>query len=529
MSVSSTGASPRQLERWARQAGSAVPLRFLPGVEIQLRYAHSEGTRVPDEVDCRLLFLGSRINGLVEAYADVVDRFSSLSDDTELRRALNASPSVREFYEIGDTGDGPSVVLRDAVFHAPALIDDLELVFRVRCGRRFASRRITAKRLPALGALCPLLWGTHTEAEVREALETHLRGDDARWVGAVLDDLIGATLVAPGSPPVSRFAPRPPLPRVSFLGHACVLFQTPDTSVLFDPLVRRDAGGSLQPADIAALDMDAICCTHSHWDHCNLQTLLAFDKATPVIVPRVDRPTAFNPSLAEPLRRMGFTDVREVRPWGPLTVGDVEIVPTPFHGEQDEPGVVIDRFTFVARTSGLTVYGGADCYRDSFGDMLPVVDAVRRRYRPDVAFLPIAKAVVAYRQGGSNNFCRYLDRQLLDESFQYTAGPADAARLACALDPALVVPYASFTLSRWDAPRAIGEFRRELRDRGVGERLHPLRPLESLVPSESRRPWRRTRVRAAVSLSAARRVLDALRPRVRRTAVRLRRAARPTT
>jgi L-ascorbate metabolism protein UlaG (beta-lactamase superfamily) len=501
------------------RAEQATTLRLPPGGQVQLRYAGAEKALVYDEVTCQLLFLGSRVNRLAAAYAEVVDRFSSLSDNTELRRALTSSSLVRELYQVGGTDESPCVLLRDSIFLEPGPDEDLRFDFRVRRGRRVVTRQVTVDRLPALGALCPLLWGTHHEAEVRSVLEGVLPPEQESWAGDVLSDLVRHALVEPGSAAVSRFEPRPPLPTVSFLGHATLLFQTPRTSVLFDPLVRPDAGGSLRGTDVATLDVGAICCSHSHWDHCNLQTLLLFDKATPVIVPRVTRPTAFNPPLVSALRRLGFTDIREVGPWEPVTIGDVEVVPTPFHGEQDEPGAEIDHLTYVVRTGGLTVYGGADCYRDTFGDMEPILEEVARRYRPDIAFLPISKAVLAYRYGGNNNFCRYLDRRLLDRSFQYTAGPEDTARLAQVLDPRLIVPYATFTLARWDTPQSLAHFRRELRARHLDGRLHPLRPLDSLDASAARRSWwRRRRRYALVLLFRAAPVVDAVRRAFRRAA-----------
>ena len=97
--------------------------------------------------------------------------------------------------------------------------------------------------------------------------------------------------------------------------------------------------------------------------------------------------------------------------WEPFVAGDVEVIPVPFHGEQDEPGAEIDHYTYVLRAEGLTVYGGVDSYRDTFGEMLPVLGEVRERFRPEVAFLPVSKMVYAYETGGVNGFCRAHERQ----------------------------------------------------------------------------------------------------------------------
>src|SRR6266851_4394618 len=162
----------------------------------------------------------------------------------------------------------------------------------------------------------------------------------------------------------------------------------------------------------------AICCSHSHWDHCHLQTLLWVDKDTPILIPKVREPSALSPPMVDALARIGFTDVREVEPWVPVRVDDIEVVPIPFHGEQDEPDFEMDHYTYVLKTKGLSLYGGVDCYRSTSGDMRPVLERVARLYSPDVAFLPVSKWICHYRSGGVNGFCRYLDQEMLDQSFQ---------------------------------------------------------------------------------------------------------------
>ena len=63
---------------------------------------------------------------------------------------------------------------------------------------------------------------------------------------------------------------------------------------------------------------------------------------------KCQQPTIFNPPIAPMLRLIGFEDIREVELWQPIKIKDIEIVPIPFHGEQDEPGAEIDHYTYVA-------------------------------------------------------------------------------------------------------------------------------------------------------------------------------------
>jgi hypothetical protein len=101
-----------------------------------------------------------------------------------------------------------------------------------------------------------------------------------------------------------------------------------------------------------------------------------------------------------------------------------------------------------------------------------------------VAFLPVSKWICHYKSGGVNGFCRYLDQERLEQSFQYTAGPQDAADYALLLGAPTVVPYATFTFTRARIPSEVVRFADELRRRGIGRRFFPMRPLDSLAASD---------------------------------------------
>ncbi len=190
------------------------------------------------------------------------------------------------------------------------------------------------------------------------------------------------------------------------------------------------------------------------------------------------------------LEKLGFRDIREVNFWEPVTVGDIEIVPVPFYGEADEIGVEIDHYTYVMRTAGLTVYGGVDSYRDEWGDMQTVIERVEREYHPDVAFLPVSRVVYSYRDGGNNEFCRHVNEDLLGASFQYTAGPQEAAQWSRSIGARLLVPYATFEFTRWADYPQVMRFGAALKEIGAGDRFFPLRPLDSISTPDLKRAIR---------------------------------------
>jgi L-ascorbate metabolism protein UlaG (beta-lactamase superfamily) len=207
------------------------------------------------------------------------------------------------------------------------------------------------------------------------------------------------------------------------------------------------------------------------------------------------------------LRRLGFQNIRELDPWESVKFGDVEMILIPFHGEQDERDAVIDHYTYVYHTRGLTLYGGVDAYRDTFTDMDGVLKRVRHEYCPSVAFLPISRMIYRYDRGGVNGFCRYIDTTLLDQEFQYTAGPEEAAEWVRLLGVSTVVPYATFTFSPHATPDLLTEFAAALNQKGLGATLLPLRPLDAIDLSDlenSARAARRRRFLRAWHRAGAR-------------------------
>jgi L-ascorbate metabolism protein UlaG (beta-lactamase superfamily) len=452
-------------------------VRLAPGARLALQYAAPEREC---EIDCRLLFLGGRQGALERAYGEVSRLLAESPDPDVLLGRLQACALAQTFYEARRTDAGVAVDLREAVYGGALASLDLEFTLRVWRDRRAVTRAVPALRLRAVGHLWPLLLGDRGEEGLVPALEAALSGDDATWAMDLYVWLRACGAIARGSPPSNRFSGPGPRPRVTFLGHSSLLVQSTQASVVFDPLLRTDWTQPRSTFDVCRLGVGAICCSHSHWDHFNPQTLLWFDKRTPVIVPRVRHPSVFNPPMVGVLALLGFTDVREVDPGDRVHIGDIEIVALPFYGEQDEPGEEIDHFTYLARTTGLTVFGGVDCFRDTFGDTKDQCDAVRDRYHPDVAFLPVSRMVYHVKWGGPSAFRRHVDTGCFEDSFQYTAGPEDAAEWAARLQARRVVPYATFTLARVSESREAWQFWRALRRRGLGAGFCPLPPLGTL-------------------------------------------------
>ena len=463
-------------------------LRLVHGVNLEP--VHEEFT-----LDCRLLFMGDRYRQLLRAYPEVIHRLSRQKPLPEIAGFLRESAEIAQYYAIAADAEKVAVTLRDEIFRQPASLTSLDC--RLKIGRRghFIERPLPLSRLKPLGRLVPLLQGNHSRTEVEQGL-AELPDDDGAWASELLRTLESEGCLESGAAYDNYFLKTSARPRTSFVAHTSILVQTRGAAIVTDPLIRPSLKTPREALDVARLDLTAICLTHAHWDHCDVQSLLLFDKRVTVVVPKVHTPTIFNPPMVPMLRMLGFTDIREVDPWDRIHLGDVQMRLVPFHGEQDEPGAEIDHYTYVFQSEGLSVYGGVDSFRDTQGEMREALARVRTEHQPTVAFLPISRMVYAYRDGGVNGFCRYMDTRLLDQSFQYTAGPNEAAEWVRELGVSTVVPYATFTFNPRATPGEVADFAQALDRSGLGSHLLPLATLGAVEPGDldgSARALRRRR------------------------------------
>ena len=435
-------------------------------------------------VDCRLLFLGDHQRQLIRLFEEISYRLHRTKDVNRLYESLRASAEIQQFYKLNRSNGLVSLTLRDEIFNQAGPMEDVEIEVRLAVNGHTLTHPLPLDRLRALGNVVPLLRGRFTDETIRLRLKERLEKDEFDWAITFLQILQENSFLTDRPRLKVHNFDRKKKPSVTFLGHSTLLFQSRRSSILVDPFLRPERGAPTPVADIVDANPGAICCSHSHWDHCHLQSLVWFDKDIPVLVPKVHEPSGFNPPIAPVLKKLGFTDVRELSPWESVSIEDVEMVAIPFYGEQEEPGIPMDHYTYVLKTAGLSVYGGVDCYKDSFGDMKPVLKRVQEEHRPDVAFLPISKLIYSNRQGGVNAYCRYVDNTSIDIEYQYTASPEEAAEWVTILEPRRVVPYAVFTFSRWNIPLEIPAFSRALKRLNRWDRLMPLRTLDSLSSAD---------------------------------------------
>jgi L-ascorbate metabolism protein UlaG (beta-lactamase superfamily) len=147
------------------------------------------------------------------------------------------------------------------------------------------------------------------------------------------EPLLRALLTTEPPPRYERYKGRGA--RWRYFGHACVLVETANTSVLFDPVLSYTYDSTVSRYTYLDLPdaLDYVLITHNHQDHVLIETLLQIrHKTRCIIVPRGSG-TLQDPSLKLALEQIGFTNVVEVGDLDEVAFDDGTITAVPFLGE----------------------------------------------------------------------------------------------------------------------------------------------------------------------------------------------------
>jgi len=125
--------------------------------------------------------------------------------------------------------------------------------------------------------------------------------------------------------------------RMRYFGHACILVETKEVSILLDPLISYY--GYLQEVDrFSDVDLpdsiDYVLITHNHQDHILLETLLPLrHRVKNIVVPRSSGGRLQDPNLKLMFNNIGFQNIIEVGEMETIRFADCTITGIPFIGE----------------------------------------------------------------------------------------------------------------------------------------------------------------------------------------------------
>jgi len=147
--------------------------------------------------------------------------------------------------------------------------------------------------------------------------------------------------------------------RMRYFGHACILIETREVSILVDPLISYygypSAVEHFSDYDLPDV-IDYVLITHNHQDHILLETLLPLrHRIQNIIVPRSGGGALQDPSLKMMFNAIGFNNVIELDEMESLPRRDCTIMGIPFTGEHSDLNikakmcwhVLIDGFSLI--------------------------------------------------------------------------------------------------------------------------------------------------------------------------------------
>ncbi|KNE75164.1 putative beta-lactamase (plasmid) [Candidatus Burkholderia crenata] len=139
--------------------------------------------------------------------------------------------------------------------------------------------------------------------------------------------------------------------RVRYFGHACVLVQSAEVSVLVDPFLNWDHNTEEKRLTFYDLPdrIDYVFITHNHPDHFSCEALLQLrNRIGHILVPRNNGNNFADPSMKLTLKRLGFDNVMVMDEMASITVPDGRLVSLPSYGEHSDLSITSKHGLFLS-------------------------------------------------------------------------------------------------------------------------------------------------------------------------------------
>lgn len=150
--------------------------------------------------------------------------------------------------------------------------------------------------------------------------------------------------------------------RIRYFGHACILIESKDICVLFDPVISYKYDNGIQRYTYTDLPevIDYVLITHSHQDHCMFESLLQLrHKIKNIIVPKNNGGGLADPSLKFILQNVGFRNVLEIDEMEAIDIDGGAITGLPFMGEHADLNIK-SKLAYLVDLKGQKIMCAAD-------------------------------------------------------------------------------------------------------------------------------------------------------------------------
>ncbi|GAB5527311.1 MAG: MBL fold metallo-hydrolase [Roseivirga sp.] len=127
--------------------------------------------------------------------------------------------------------------------------------------------------------------------------------------------------------------------RTRYFGHACILVETKDVSILADPVISYGYDSEISRLTYTDLPdvIDYVVITHNHQDHILLETMLQLrHKIKHIVVPRNGTGNLQDPNLKLMFNQLGFDNVIELDEMETIKMPGCQITGLPFLGEHSD-------------------------------------------------------------------------------------------------------------------------------------------------------------------------------------------------
>jgi L-ascorbate metabolism protein UlaG (beta-lactamase superfamily) len=150
--------------------------------------------------------------------------------------------------------------------------------------------------------------------------------------------------------------------RWRYFGHACILLETPSTSILFDPVLSYTYESNVSRYTYQDLpdSIDYVVITHNHQDHVLLETLLQIrHKVKNIVAPPSSGGFLQDPSLKLALEQIGCRNVIELDEMESLEWDNGSIRALPFLGEHSDLNIRC-KMAFLVKVGARSLLFAAD-------------------------------------------------------------------------------------------------------------------------------------------------------------------------